>query len=83
MNKDISLVDATLLELEERKIIEKIFLEKYEASDERFFNLIDDYCLKNSDNLKDFIIDVYHKFLLQENKDEYIANYLSDFIEKN
>lgn len=83
MNKDISLVDATLLELEERKIIEKIFLEKYEASDERFFNLIDDYCLKNSDNLKDFIIDVYHKFLLQENKDEYIANYISIFYQKD
>ena len=82
INKDISTVDATLLELEERKIVEKTFLEKYEANDEAFFNLINDYCLKNSDNLKDFIINVYHKVLLQENKDEYLASYVSSYFSK-
>ena len=79
LNKDISLVDQTLLELEERKIIEQIFAEHFRNSDERVLKLIDDYCLKNSDDLKEYIIQVSKKFSLKENKEEYLNTYLDTY----
>ena len=82
LNKDISIVDQTLLELEQHKIIEQILNEHFDAHDEKVLKLIDDYCLKNCDELKDFIINVSNKLDLKENKEEYINNYLLTFFNK-
>lgn len=83
LNKDISLVDQTLLELEERKIIDQIFFEAFDKKDERYLKLIDDYCLKNNDELKDYILRVSHTFDLKENKEEYLKAYVSKFFCKD
>lgn len=82
LNKDISIVDQTLLELEERKIIEQIFNEHFDQKDEKVLNLIDQYCLRNSDNLKQFIIDIRNKFDLKEDKEEYMSSYISAYFNK-
>ena len=82
LSKDISIVDQTLLELEQHKLIEQILNEHFDAHDEKVLKLIDDYCLKNSNELKDFIINVSNKLDLKENKEEYIKTYISTFFKR-
>lgn len=77
LSKDISLVDQNLLELEERKILNKIFEEHFDNRDEALLTLISDYCLKNSDDLKEFILSVSHKFDLKEDKETYLNSYIN------
>lgn len=83
LSKDINIVDKTVLAIEERKLLDKIFENHFNAKDIRVLNLIHDYCLKNNENLKDFILEVSHKFDLKEDKQSFINDYVINHFKKS
>lgn len=80
--KDINIVDKTVLAIEERKLLDKIFESHFDKNDENVLKLIHDYCLRSNDNLKDFIQEVSHKFDLKEDKKSFIKDYVLNFYKK-
>lgn len=77
--KDISLVDKSLLDIKEKKLLDGILNKHFDENDERVLSLIDEYCLKNADELKAFILEISHKFDLKKDKKAFLETYLDDF----
>ena len=77
ISNDISITDESLVTLEEKKIIDKIFEELYEKEDSEFEYLVNNYCLKNDKLLRSNILKVCNSINNYIDKYEYI-NYLKE-----
>ena len=77
--KNVSIIDASVIYLEKNKIIDKIFEELYLSSDESFLKLISDFCVKDDDEIKKYIINISSKLDLKYDKKEYLEKYLDCF----
>ena len=77
--KDVSIIDASVIYLEKSKIIDKIFEELYLSGDESFLKLISDFCVKDDDEIKKYIINISSKLDLKYDKKEYLEEYLDKF----
>ncbi len=79
LDKDITVCDASILDLKKDEILETLFLELYEKEDEKFLKLINDYSLKNDNEIKTFIKSSQKNIDLIYEKDEYLNNYINYF----
>ena len=77
VNKDISIISASVIELYKKKMLTDIFEELYEKEDQEFLSLIQEYSLKDDKEIFDFILNVNSKLDLKTNKREYLDNYIS------
>ena len=85
IGSDVSIIDSNIIMILKYEIIDNIFESMY--GDNLFDKLINDFCLKNDKNLKEYIIDISLKLDLLLNKNEYLDTYIDkyyndDFIEK-
>ena len=71
VNKDISIISASVIELYKKKMLTDIFEELYEKEDQEFLSLIQEYSLKDDKEIFDFILNVNSKLDLKTNKREY------------
>jgi len=77
VNKNVSIVDSNIILIYKYKIIDKIFECKY--VDDKFKNLVNDFCLKDDKSLKQYIITLSDKLDLLIDKNNYLENYLHVF----
>ena len=77
ISRDISIVDSNIILIHKYKVIDKIFEDMYGLP--LFNKVVDDFCLKDDQGLKKYIIDLSNKLDLLINKDEYLDNYISKF----
>jgi len=82
LDKDFSFIDASILKIQEKKIVNRLFDEYFEAKDPRVLKLIDDYCVRDKEHIVDFIINVSHKYDLKENKQLFLDTYFENFFSK-
>ena len=86
LDKDLSIIDKSLLEIHKTEILDEMFMEMYNNKDNRFFNLLRKYTTQKDDPLKDIIINLSSKLELIVDEDfviNYKDKYLSDeFINK-
>ena len=85
INPDISII--TNLDIEKNKIIEEIFESNYE-NNELFKEMINDLCMKDDVNIRNYILSLGEKISLKTNYSEYLDSYISsyyneEFITKN
>lgn len=55
LSNNVSILDASILNIEKNKICDEVFEEYYRASNPQFCQMVSNYCLKNDDNLRGFV----------------------------
>ncbi len=69
-------IDQSVMSVKKRNIIDEIFKEKYIAQDVNFLNLIDKYCLKKDQDIKDLVLRIHDYASLQLNTKEFLDNFV-------
>jgi len=69
ISSNVSICDDSILQIQEKRIIDEVFLELYDEKNEEFLNMIKKYCVKNDNTLKKNILN--------------ISNTINDYIDKN
>ena len=82
-SKDINIVDASIIYLEKKKIIDEVFTKLYEDNDTKFLNLLDKFTTKNDRDIKEYILTINSKLDLKYDKDEYLNNYINNYYQDN
>ena len=75
----IEITEEGIINLKKNEILDTIFEKKYLSPTKRFLSLINDFCLKDDNELKKSILDIYQKLELKTNKDEYLRNYIDSY----
>jgi ATP-dependent helicase/nuclease subunit A len=75
IDKNINVIDNSIIELFKINTLNSIFESLYEEKDALFLEFINKYCLKNDNQLKKEILNIDKKLDLKLNKDEFIYNY--------
>jgi len=86
VDKSSSIIDANIIRIKLESILDEV-LEK-EFTNPTFKALVNDYCIKDANNIREAIISIYKKLTNLANIDSYVknyeANYFSDYaIEKS
>lgn len=80
--KKIKITDASLVFLQKKKIIDEIFEDLYKKEEPNFIKLINDFCIKDDDELKENILSIYNATTLLIDKDNYLTNYIDNFFKE-
>ena len=80
VSKDVNICDESLIEIEKRKIVDRVFNHYYEANDEIFKKLINLLCVKDDKELKETIIKLDNKLDLLVNRKEYLDSYEENYL---
>jgi len=83
LSKEVSIIDASVIYLEKKKIIDKTFEKLYQSEETLFLKLINDFCVKDDEEIKKYIISISSKLDLKYDKKEYLDNYLESFFDKD
>lgn len=75
IDKNISVIDNSIIELFKINTLNSIFESLYEEKDALFLEFINKYCLKNDNQLKKEILNIDKKLDLKLNKEKFIYNY--------
>lgn len=79
IDKGIEIADANIIRGITNKFIDDLFEEQYKTND-LFKELISKYCIKDDDNIKDFIKDLNSKLDLIVDRDHFVSNYDNNFL---
>ena len=79
ISSNIGITDNSILSIEKRKILDEIFDEYYRKPSDGFSKLINDYCYKSDEELKNLIIKLNDKLDLKYDKNKYLDSYLDEF----
>ncbi len=77
--KSIEITDETIVKLEKRRIIDKIFDEAYESATELFTNLVKRFSLKNDTTLKNSVLELAEKIENYTGKETYLQFLREEF----
>ena len=75
LSPNISIMDNSIEVLKTNEIIDEIFENMY--GDENFEKLINDFCIKSDDNIKEIVKEISKKLDLIPEKKEYLENYIN------
>ena len=78
ISHDISITDEVVIDLEKKKILEEILDEYYNSNNEKFNKLISDFCLKNDEEIKTYLENIYSKIELKYNKTYYLETFFDN-----
>ena len=65
ITNNIEISDEVIIDIEKNKILDNIFNEYYEKPTQEFKKLINDFCLKDDKELKEYILNAYKKIELK------------------
>ena len=84
VSKNIKIADSSIIFLKKKKILDEIFENYYNGTDNNFYKLINDFCIKDDDDIKKYILNIYNSLSLLIDKEQYLENYFNDILsEKN
>ena len=82
IDKDIDIIDSSIIDLKRNEFLEEIFLRLYEAKDEKFLKLIGDFTTRDDEVIKKAILSINKNLDLKYDKEDYINNYVDRFYNK-
>ena len=82
INKDIKIIDASIVNLERKRLLDKIFDEFYQAKDEEFLCFVKTFTMRDDEVLKNGILNINEGIDLKYDKNEYLDNYIENFYNK-
>ena len=80
IDKNISIIDNSIIELFKINTLNDIFEEYYSSKDEFFLGFISNFCLKDDKTIKKDILNIDKKLDLKIDKEEFISNYKSNYL---
>ncbi len=78
ISKNIKICDKNILLIKSYAILDTIFEKLYKEKNEKFLNLINNFCVKDDKIIRKFIINTNEKMSLIVDKDKYLDNYLNN-----
>ena len=79
ISNNVGISDEIVIDLKKKEILDRIFDEYYLSPKQDFLRLIKDFCLKEDDTLKAYILNAYKKIELKYDKTEFLNNYFNEF----
>ena len=79
ITNNIKVTDEVLINIETKKILDEIFDLNYLSYKQDFKKLIMDFCLKDDEELKKYILNTYKKISLKYDKESFLKNYISTY----
>lgn len=79
VSKNINVLDDSVLLIKQKEVLKNIFEELYAKEDEDFIHLINDFCMKDDDNVSKLILDLSSKLDLISNKKTFLNSYLDKY----
>ena len=82
IDKNIKIIDANVINNKTQELLNKIMLEEYKNKDNKFIKLINDFCIKDDNDLRQSIIEINNKLNNIYNRQDYIKSYENNFYSK-
>ena len=79
VSPNVSIVDSNIIDVRKRRIIETLFDEEYTKKEDVFKSLIETYCFKDDDDLRNLLLKFYNKSLLEIDSKKYIDNFFETY----
>ena len=79
ITNNIKITNEVIVDIKKEEILNNIMEEKYLCPSSNFSKLINNFCLKDDDELKKYILNIYKKIDLKYDKELYLTNYLDTF----
>ena len=78
VKKDLSIIEASVIDIKKKEILDSIFDKYYESNDPNFLELINTFCIKDDANIKENILSISNKLDLRIDKIEYLESYVEN-----
>ncbi len=75
VTNNIKISDEVVIDMKKREILDEIFDENYLSPKKNFLKLINDFCLKDDKELKNYILNVYKRIELKYDKEDYLEKF--------
>ena len=79
ITNNIKVSDQVLIDIKTKELLDEIFEEYYLTPTSSFTKLISDFCLKDDNELKEYILSIYKKISLKYDKNEYLDKYFDNY----
>lgn len=79
ISEKIAITDEVIIDLEKDHLLETIFSENYLSPQKNFLKLINDFCFKDDQELKQYLLNVYKKIDLKYDKEAFLTNYIDTY----
>ena len=83
ISPNIGVADASLIKLEKEKIIDEIFDNLYKEENPAFLKLIQDFCVKDDTDIKNYILSIDDNLSLKIDRNKYIDTYKKNYMSKD
>lgn len=77
--KNIAIVDENVISLLKKEVLDEVFEKFYKENSSCFEKLITDFCLRDDNEIKKYILDLNNKLDLKYDKEIYLDNYVSKY----
>ena len=77
--KNIAIVDENVISLLKKELLDEVFEKFYKENSSCFEKLITDFCLRDDNEIKKYILDLNNKLDLKYDKEIYLDNYVSKY----
>ncbi len=78
ITNNIKITDQIVIDIKTKEILNDIFDEYYLTPTSNFTKLINDFCLKDDEELKGYILNLYNKISLKYDKTKYLDEYFDN-----
>ncbi len=78
LSPDIKVTDSSLILLKKKELLDQIFDRLYSEDNIDFENFIGTFCIKDDNEIKKYILNIYSKLELKTNRKEYLKNYINN-----
>lgn len=83
VSKDIKIIDSNIIEVRKRTILDTIFEKLYKEEDQVFLQMIAEFCFKDDIEIRNLILEIYNKALLELDTDAYLKNFIKTYFNDN
>ncbi|MBQ6323499.1 MAG: UvrD-helicase domain-containing protein [Bacilli bacterium] len=79
ISNNIKITDEVVIDLKKREMLDSIFNNNYLSPKKDFMKLINDFALKDDEELKEYILKAYKNIELKYDKTEFLNSYFDNF----
>lgn len=79
LSKNINIIDESIITLKKYEILEQLFNTRYEAKDELFLKLINDFTVKDDKEIFKAVLSLYAKLENRYDTKDYLDTYLENY----
>ncbi len=83
ISNNISISESSIIEMQKTKIMDEVFEKNYANPTSDFTNLINDFCIKDDQDIRNSVLKIASKIDGFPNREEYLENYETQYLSDN